>query len=750
MKLLKYIVYFIVKQCGKMAALFLVLAGLPAYAEVNQLENIGFSSLPGDKIQINLDFSAHAQAPVSFSTDNPARVVLDFPNAISVLKKKKQIIGAGAVQSINTIQANGRTRVVLNLVRKSPFHVNTEGKQVFVSFTGSVAQAIPAPRPLPIQQAKVQPTAPPQYSRLSEPSSSGLKPVSLATPTVLVKQPVYRGPEIKNVDFRRTDEGAGRIIITLSDPNTVISMREQGQSILLDIPNTHLPEKLDRRLDVVDFGTPIKAIDTASKGDNTRMAISVVGEYEHLAYQSGDTYTLEVKKVEAVADASGKKLKKPSYKGQKVSFNFQNIEVRSALLLLTDLPGVHLNIIVNDTVTGNITLRLKNVPWDQALDIILESRDLGMRRIDNVIMVDLKVNINEREKRELAAQQEIKKLEPLRTEFIRVNYSKAEDLRKLLQSSSTGSGKTGHSFLSDRGNVSIDERTNTLIIQDTNERLQEIRQLINSLDTPVRQVLIESRVVIASDDFGQSLGVRFGYSANKDLGNGYGAVVGGKARGDTVYSSGTAFQTTGGGTTGSEGYIVSLPETLASGQSAALGLAIGKIGTYLLQLELSALQTENRGEIIASPRVITANQKKASIIQGTQIPYRGSAGVGATAEVEFKDAVLKLEVTPQITPDDRIIMDLLVSKDAPSTINIAGGSEIAIDKREVTTQVLVDNGETVVLGGVYEQTLEHNVSRVPFLSDLPLVGNLFRNRTKKDEKSELLIFVTPKILKEKS
>jgi len=744
MKPLKHIVYFIVKQSGKVAALFLVLAGLPAYAEVNQLENIGFSSLPGDKIQINLNFSARAQAPVSFSTDNPARVVLDFPNAISTLKKKKQVIGAGAVQSINTIQANGRTRVVLNLVQKVPFHVDTQGKQVLVSFTGSVAQAIPAPHPS--QPVKTQTTA---YTSLSQPQST-LQPVSLPSPAIVAAPRTYQGPAIKNIDFRRTDKGAGQIVITLSDPNTVISMREQGQSILLDIPNTHLPEKLDRRLDVIDFGTPVKVVDTASKGGNTRMAISVVGEYEHLAYQSGNTYTLEVKKATVTADASGKKLKKPSYKGQKVSFNFQNIEVRSALLLLTDLPGVHLNIIVNDTVSGNITLRLKNVPWDQALDIILESRDLGMRRIDNVIMVDLKVNINEREKRELAAQQEIKKLEPLRTEFIRVNYSKAEDLRKLLQSSSAGSGKVGHSFLSKRGNVSIDERTNTLIIQDTNERLQDVRQLINSLDTPVRQVLIESRVVIASDDFGQSLGVRFGYSANKDLGNGYGAVVGGKATGDTTYSGGTAFQTTGGSTGSTEGYIVSLPETLAAGQSAALGLAIGKIGTYLLQLELSALQTENRGEIIASPRVITANQKKASIIQGTQIPYRGAAGVGATAEVEFKDAVLKLEVTPQITPDDRIIMDLLVSKDAPSTINIAGGSEIAIDKREVTTQVLVDNGETVVLGGVYEQTLEHNVSRVPFLSDLPLVGNLFRNRTKKDEKSELLIFVTPKILKEKS
>jgi len=377
------------------------------------------------------------------------------------------------------------------------------------------------------------------------------------------------------------------------------------------------------------------------------------------------------------------------------------------------------------------------VPWDQALEIILESNKLGMERVGNIIMIDTKANISARKEAELKSQQKIKALEPLQTEFIKIKYSKASDISGLLQKKGTSDG---HSFLSGRGNVSIDKRTNTLIIQDTAERISEIRALIESLDTPVRQVLIESRVVIATNDFSRDLGVKFGYSGNKDLGGGYGVVLGGKVAGDTQFSGDTAFVGASGGI--GENYMVSLPGGITDAGGAALGLAIGKIGTYLLQLELAALQSEGRGEIIASPRLITADQNEATIKSGIEIPTQGSAGVGAVAAQEYKEAVLELKVTPQITPDDRIIMDLTVTKDDP--IGLTG----RLSTREVKTQVLVDNGETVVLGGVYEQRVSEEVQRVPFFGDLPLVGNLFKNRYNEDRKSELLIFVTPKILKD--
>jgi len=386
-----------------------------------------------------------------------------------------------------------------------------------------------------------------------------------------------------------------------------------------------------------------------------------------------------------------------------------------------------MNMIASQDVSGSITLRLKNLPWDQALDIILEAKGLGMRKIGNVVMIDLKKNLDERKQRELSAQKKIKELEPLHTEFIKVNYAKANDLANLLHT------RGQHSFVSQRGNVSTDERTNTLIIQETASKISEIRNLINSLDTPIRQVLIESRLVIANSNFSKGLGVKFGYSANEDLGEGNGVVFGGKVGGDTLFSGGTGFTSdntlTGEGQ--GENFIVSLP-AIVDGTPAALGLAIGKIGSYLLQLELSAMQSEGNGEIVSSPRVITGNQQEAIITQGTEIPYVQLAGVGAVAEVQFKQAVLELKVTPQITPDDRINMELSIKKDS---VGARINGIVSIDKREVKTNVLVDNGETVVLGGVY------------FLSDLPLIGNLFKRRSSRDDKSELLIFVTPRILK---
>jgi type IV pilus assembly protein PilQ len=401
---------------------------------------------------------------------------------------------------------------------------------------------------------------------------------------------------------------------------------------------------------------------------------------------------------------------------------------------LADFKGF--NVVIPDTVKGSLTLRLKNVPWDQALDIILESQALGMRQLGNVIMIDRKSDMDERRRKELAAKEDIKKLEPIRTDFIQINYSKAEELNRLLRT------KGEHSFLSDRGMASVDERTNTLIVQETAERLAEIRKLVNELDRPVRQVLIESKVVIATDDFTKDLGVKFGQSTNYTIGDhGWGAVTGGKMDGDVEYPTTYTFNESG-----KENYIVDLPAGITAGAGAAFGLAIGKVGSYLLQLELSALQQEGRGEVISSPRVITANQQQATIKQGVEVAVPGVAGVGATAAPTFKEAVLMLEVKPQITPDDRVIMDLKITKDND---RIAGGT-FAFDKREVSTRVLVDNGETVVLGGVYERTMNSAINRVPFFGDLPVVGALFRRTQEVDNKRELLIFVTPKILKEKA
>jgi type IV pilus assembly protein PilQ len=398
--------------------------------------------------------------------------------------------------------------------------------------------------------------------------------------------------------------------------------------------------------------------------------------------------------------------------------------------------------IAGDEVKGTITLRLKNVPWDQALDIILESRGLGKRKFGNVMMIDLKKNIDERKQRELAARKKIKELEPLRTEFIIINYAKAKDIVSLLRTKGT------HSFLSSRGNVSMDERTNTLIIQDTAERIVEIRDLITSLDVPISQVLIESKIVIATSNFSKDLGVKFGYSANEDLGHGNGVVFGGKVGGDTNFSGGTGFTSgntmpLGGGQ--GENYIVSLPINVAS--PAAVGLAIGKIGSYLLQLELSLMQSEGSGEVLSSPRIITGNQQEAIILQGTEIPYMQPAGVGGASTLVFKQAVLELKVTPQITPDGRVSLMLDVKKDSKDS-DVGGIPSIAT--RRVSTTVLVDNGETVVLGGVYERSTSNTLDRVPFFADLPFVGHLFKRRSSRDQKSELLIFVTPKILKDKS
>ncbi|KHD08757.2 hypothetical protein PN36_11295 [Candidatus Thiomargarita nelsonii] len=661
---------------------------------INQLEKMGFSAMSGNRIQVQLTFADTAITPLTFSTDNPARIVLEFPETKLKLRQKYKRIGIGAVDALRALESRDRTRVVLNLVRMVPFNINVVGNRVLVSLENMASQA-------------------------ASPTGTASMPASPAADR-----------HIQDIDFRRTPDAAGRVVITLSEPSIMAEIRQEGSDLVIEFPNTRLPEQLDRRLDVLDFGTPISFIDTLSVGNNVRLNITVKDNYEYHAYQTENLYLVEVnKKVEIVTEELS--IEERQYSGKLVSFNFQDIDVRAVLKLLLDLPG--LNMIAGDEVAGSISLQLKNVPWDQALDIILEARELGMRRIGNVVIIDLKKNLDARKQRHLEAQKKIKALEPLHTEFIVINYAKAKELEKLLKT------RDEHSFLSKGGSVSTDERTNTLIIQDTRSKMTEIRKLIASLDTPIRQVLIESKIVIATSNFNKDLGVKFGYSANKSLGNGYGAVLGGKVEGDTEFSGGTAFTMDND----TEGFLLSLPANAAN--PARVGLAIGKIGSYLLQLELSAMQSEGNGEVLSSPRLITGNQQEAFIMQGTQIPFLTIGGVGSTGTIVWKDATIELKVTPQITPDDRVNLELSVKKDAP-------GAEInglaSIDKREIKTNVLVNNGETIVLGGVYERTTTNGVNRVPFFSDIPLLGHLFKNRSNSDQKSELLIFVTPKILKE--
>jgi len=662
---------------------------------LNVLKSIDFAGLSGNQVQIIMELSQNATNPASFTIDNPARIAFDLPATRNELKKRSQPIGIGPARSITAIEVKGRTRVVLNLFQMVPYETRTEGNKIIVVLGGAGATT----------------TAP------------------AVTGTTLANTRTGSGTaRITDIDFRRGDQGEGRIIITLSNPSIPVDMRQEAGKVVLDLKGAGLPANLQRRLDVADFATPVKTIDTEATPGGTRMKITSIGEYDYLAYQADNKFTVEIRKT-TKAEKEKHRKKKFGYTGERLSLNFQDIEVRSVLQLLADFTGT--NIVVSDTVTGNLTLRMKNVPWDQALDIVLKTKGLAKRRNGNVMLIAPSEEIAAHEKLELESQKQIEKLAPLYSDFIQINYAKAADIATLLQSKDS-------SLMSERGKATIDVRTNTLLVQDTAEKLSEIRKLVARLDIPVRQVLIESRIVIANNDFSRDLGVKFGLAGNSSKGRNF-AIGGGTRPGNTNFGTTPGFEVPAG--SGNSGLLVDLPVANPAG---ALGIALGKVGSSLLQLELSAMQLENRGEIISSPRVITSNQQKATIKQGVEIPYQEASSSGATS-VSFKEAVLQLDVTPQITPDDRIIMDLQVNKDSVGRI-FAGVP--SIDTRNVTTRVLVDNGETLVLGGIYEQERKKQTTRVPFLGSLPGIGWLFKTNSKTDNKKELLIFVTPKIIKQ--
>jgi len=660
------------------------------------LDNISYSVLPGERVQLKIELSEPIQdEPLSFTIDNPARIALDFPNTTLGAVTKNQSIDVGVAHSVSAVEAAGRTRVVLNLVKSVGYDIEVQGSTVTVTLSGDVS----------VSSVAASSSAPGTGTYSSDTSSM-----------------------VEGVDFKRGDDGEGRVIITLSDPSISVDMNQVGGNIVLDFIGAELPGELDRKLDVIDFATPVKEIDTKASNNGTRMLISTITEdYEHLAYQSDNTFIVEVRTLDEQEQEARKE--QVGFTGERLSLNFQDIEVRAVLQLIADFTG--LNMVASDTVGGNVTLRLKNVPWDQALDIILKAKGLGMRQIDNVIMVAPNAEIAAREKLELEANKQVDELAPLRTEFMQINYAKADYLADLIKADE-------NSLLSERGSVTIDERTNTLIVQDVANSLQSVRSMIEKLDIPVRQVLIESRIVNADETFAKDLGVRFGASKTIAAVNGGLRTIGGGKEGITEFAQPTSFNVDG-----VENLLVDLPA--AATDAGALGLAFGKVGSWLLQLELSALLAEGRGEDIASPKVITTNQREAVIESGVEIPYVSASSSGATT-VKFKKAVLSLRVTPQITPDNKILLDLQVNQDTQGAV-VAGGIP-TINTKNVGTQVMVDNGETVVLGGIYGTTQNKSVDRIPFFCDFPYLGFLFKRTTDTTSKAELLIFVTPKILGE--
>jgi len=688
----------------------------------NAITGIEYSTLPGNRIQISLELSELAVTPLSFTIDNPARIAFDFADTGSKLPKRSQPIGIGIAQSITTVSTKTKTRVILNLTEVVPYQVTTQGRNVLITLdsesTGTAFEVANTASSASADSA----------SRFSN------KP---------------RG--IENIDFRRGEDGEGRVVINLSESNIPMDISEEFGKVVVKFLGITLPDELRQTLDVLDFATPVKSISSFEEDDTVRVEIEPVNSnYEHVAYQANNIFTIELKPI-SKEELEEVKQEKFGYTGERLSLNFQDIPVRAVLQLIADFTS--LNVVVSDSVDGNLTLRLKNVPWDQALDIILKAKGLSKRESGTVMMIAPSEEIAAQEKIDLEAQQSITELAPIRTAFFTINFAKVTELSAIFGGSGGGDeegGSVNTGILSPRGSLIIDERTNTLIVKDTEEIISEIRRTLKKLDIPIRQVMISSRIVIATDEFTKELGSRFGVTRAASNSDGFGATTGTFRGADTISSSGIQnIQTTG----------QPEPFTIPSGIAAAdrlnvnlatAGAAAGSIafavlsGSSLIDLEISALQAENEGEVISSPRVVTADRHEAHIEQGVEIPYLSASSSGAT-QIEFKKAVLSIVVTPQITPDDRVIMDLSVNND---TVGDIFSGIPSIDTREVTTQVLVNNGDTVVLGGIYEQITRDEVDKVPFLGDIPLIGYFFRHTLESDERRELLIFVTPKILKD--
>jgi len=685
----------------------LVLPALSVWAASDVTAADYRSNAAGDVI-ITLTTDGDEPKVSVFATESPARIILDLADTNSQVDASAVSVGIGSVQKYTTLAAGGRTRIMVDLSRPVSYDYQSGNGQVVLTIAGSGAGS-------------------------TAPRHSGSAKYN-----------------IENVDFRRGEDGQSRVIISLNQDNSNISVNSREGGLSVDIFDANLPESLNQRLDVVDFATPVQIIDAGELGSAVRVELEIFGLYEHMAYQSGSDWIIEVSKLEATTIGASKEIIEfyadKEYEGARVTFNFQDIPVRSVLQLIADVSD--LNIVVADNVSGNLTLRLTNVPWDQALDIVLDARNLDMRENGNVIWIAPTADIAAREQQLLQALQDRKELEPLATALISVSYATADDLKALINEASSGStGDAG--LLSDRGSVAVDQRTNTLMVTDTPDRILAIQKLVLDLDRPVRQVQIESRIVIANSDFGHALGVRFGVTAlhhgsnilaiaadgvGADLvnpGTGGGPVIPGQSQYPGI----------------PDRYNVNLP--VADSKAGTIGLSFLS-GNILLDLELSALEAEGDGEVISTPRIVTANQSEAFIQQGVEIPYEQAASSGATA-VQFKEAVLELRVTPLITPDNRVQLELEIKQDTVGEIfqTGRGGSVPSIDTRELATSVLVNNGETVVLGGIFQDERNRQEDRIPYLSSIPGLGNLFKRRANETRKRELLIFVTPTIVEDR-
>ncbi len=643
-----------------------------------------------------------AALPTGFTIQAPARIALDFPGVANAIGRNAVEINEGNLRSANVVQAGDRTRVVINLKQAAAYEARIEGDTLLVILDR--AQPVSAP------------TAPP--SAFAENRNRDVA-------------------ALRDIDFRRGVGNAGRIVVDLANNQVGVDIRQQGQNLVVEFLKTSLPEGLRRRLDVSDFGTPVQSVTTSQAGDRVRMVVTPTGNWEHSAYQSDNQFVLEVR--EQKIDTS-KLTQGPGYNGEKLSLNFQSIEVRSLLQVIADFTNF--NIVTSDSVTGSVTLRLKDVPWDQALDIILQAKGLGMRKSGNVLWIAPKDEIAAREKQELESKASIESLETLRTQAFQMNYAKAADIAAQLTSSGSGggsaSGGSNARILSTRGSVISEPRTNQLFVTDIPSRLEQVQDLISKLDIAIRQVMIEARIVEADDTFGKSLGVRLGGGVR---GFGVGSVNGNQVNGN--FGSTYGATSSAAGPTLTSAPFVSLPANPSSATAASYALSLfSPNASRFLSLEISALESDGKGRIVSSPRVVTADQVKALIEQGTEFPYQTATSSGATA-IAFRKANLKLEVTPQITPEGNIILDLDINKDSRGESTPDG---IAINTKHVRTQVLVENGGTVVIGGIFEQTERDQVNKVPLLGDLPGVGNLFKSRDRISNKNELLIFITPRVL----
>ena len=652
------------------------------------LTDLDIQSLDSERIEIRLAFDGDAPEARSYSVNDPARIAVDLDQTGSALDKRYFQIGSEKVSGVTVVEAGARTRLIVNLSEMMPFDIQGQANQLVLALGGPVVAAPSPQAPVPLTAAV--------------------------------------DSKIQDVDFRRGDEGEGLVQINLSTASVTPDIEQQGQVVRIRFPGVELPGELARRLDVVDFGTPVQRIDAFSEEGDTVIAVRPQGAFDYLAFQTDTVFTLAVSRLTTQEQKLLEETQK--YIGETLSLNFQDIEVRKVLNLIADFTN--LNLVASDTVGGNITLRLQDVPWDQALDLVLRTKGLDKRQVGNVLLVAPAEEIAAREQLELENQRAAQELAPLRTEFIQVQYSKAADIAGLLTGNSiSGAAEAGDSsvLLTARGSVAVDERTNTLIVQDTAAKLQEVRDLMQVLDVPVRQVMIEARIVTAESSFSERIGVRWGAFASDNLGNsGIGASIG---SGFDDGALGTATQ----------GLNVDLVPAGAQKGAFSLGLAANDVQ---LNLELNALEAEGRGEVVAQPKIVTADQSPASIQQGAQIPYSTVSDGGTN--VQFQNAVLSLDVTPQITPDGNVIMELAIAQDSVGGTTSDG--QIIIDTRKLNTTVLVGDGETIVLGGVFEETNNNDVEKVPVLGDLPLLGKLFRNKVVIEDKKELLVFITPKLI----